>query len=288
MFSQATKQVTKINARKALALISIATASLSLANTANATIVEIKTSLSPDSIKVNLFDTTTPATVANFLDYVDSDHYTNSVVHRVATDFVVQGGGYKFTGEWPLTPLVASAPVKNEPVYSNVKGTIAMAKKGSNVHSATNQWFFNLKDNSDNLDRQNGGFTVFGQVIEGMDIVEQIAQLRLCNNSNLEGIPMVMAESQQCGDMSAPGMENFVVIEYVGIFDNSEVTDGDLIPLKSKEPDSDGDGVIDISDAFPSDPDKYLPEAEDSGGSITWFALAMLTLLTMRRRLFSM
>ena len=98
MFSQATKQVTKINARKALALISIATASLSLANTANATIVEIKTSLSPDSIKVNLFDTTTPATVANFLDYVDSDHYTNSVVHRVATDFVVQGGGYKFTG----------------------------------------------------------------------------------------------------------------------------------------------------------------------------------------------
>ena len=289
MFSQATKQVTKINARKALALISIATASLSLANTANATIVEIKTSLSPDSIKVNLFDTTTPATVANFLNYIDSGHYTNSVVHRVATDFVVQGGGYKFTGEWPLTPLVASAPVKNEPVYSNVKGTIAMAKKGSNVHSATNQWFFNLKDNSDNLDRQNGGFTVFGQVIEGMDIVDKIAQLKLCNAGDLEGIPMVMAESQQCGDMSAPGMENFVVIEYVGIFDNSEVTDGDLIPLKSKEPDSDGDGVIDISDAFPSDPAKYLPDAqEDNGGSITWFALAMLTLLTMRKRLFSM
>ena len=289
MFTQKTNKTTKKNARKALTLISIATASLSFTNTASATIVEIKTSLSEQLIKVNLFDSTTPATVANFLNYIDSGHYTNSVVHRVATDFVVLGGGYKFTGELPLTPLVASAPVKNEPVYSNVKGTIAMAKKGSNVHSATNQWFFNLKDNSDNLDRQNGGFTVFGQVIEGMDIVDKIAQLKLCNAGDLEGIPMVMAESQQCGDMSAPGMENFVVIEYVGIFDNSVVTDGDLIPLKSKEPDSDGDGVIDISDAFPSDPAKYLPDAqEDNGGSITWFALAMLTLLTMRKRLFSM
>lgn len=99
MFTQATKQITKINARKALALISIATASLSLTNTASATIVEIKTSLSPDSIKVNLFDTTTPKTVTNFLDYVNSEHYTNSVVHRVSTDFIVQGGGYEFTGE---------------------------------------------------------------------------------------------------------------------------------------------------------------------------------------------
>ena len=289
MFSQATKQVTKINSRKALALISIATASLSLANTANATIVEIKTSLSPDSIKVNLFDTTTPKTVANFLDYVDSDHYTNSVVHRVATDFVVQGGGYKFTGEWPLTSLVASAPVKNEPIYSNVKGTIAMAKKGGDINSATNQWFFNLGDNSENLDRQNGGFTVFGQVIEGMDIVEKIAQLKLCNSGGLEGIPMVMAESQTCTDMSVPGMENFVVIEYVGYFDDTKVTDGDLNPLLSKFPDSDGDGVKDIDDAFPSDPDKYLPDAEeDSGGSITWFALAMLALVSTRRRLFSM
>ena len=283
MFSQATKQVTKINARKALALISIATASLSLANTANATIVEIKTSLSPDSIKVNLFDTTTPATVKNFLTYLNDGYYNNSVVHRVATDFVVQGGGYEFTGEWPLTSIVASVPVKNEPIYSNVKGTIAMAKKGNNVHSATNQWFFNLADSSNNLDRQNGGFTVFGQVIEGLDIIEKIAQLKLCNNSNLTGIPMVVDEGQACADMSAPGVENFVVIEHVTIIDSSEVTDSDLFPLKSKEPDSDADGVIDIADAFPNDPSKYLKEADvkESGGSITWFALAMLTLLTM-------
>jgi len=284
------KQITKKNTRTLLSLISIATASLVCTNAANATIVEIKTSLSAETIKVNLFDTTTPETVVNFLNYIDEGLYTNSVLHRAVPDFIVQGGGFTFNGEWPLTALSPNATVKNEPVYSNVKGTIAMAKKGNSVHSATNQWFFNLVDNSNNLDRQNGGFTVFGQVIEGMDIVEKVAQLKLCDSSSLEGIPMVMETSQTCGDMSAPGMENFVVIEHVTIIDSSSVTDSDLFPLKSIEPDSDGDGVIDIADAFPSDPNKYLKEAdvkEDSGGSITWFALAMLGLVTARKRLFT-
>ncbi len=255
MFTQRTKK----NIRKLFTLVSITTASLSFANTANATIVEIKTSLSTESIKVNLFDTTAPETVKNFLTYLNDGHYTNSVIHRAVPGFIVQGGGFEFTGEWPLTALVPNAPVINEPVYSNVKGTIAMAKKGSNVHSATNQWFFNLKDNSGNLDRQNGGFTVFGQVIEGMDIVEKIAQVKnLCTNDGLAGIPMVMETSQTCVDMSAPAVENFVVIEHVTIIDNSEVTDSDLIPLKSKEP--------------------------DSGGSISWFVLAMLALVSTRKR----
>jgi peptidyl-prolyl cis-trans isomerase A (cyclophilin A) len=279
-------QITNKNTRTLLSLISIATASLSFANTASATIVEIKTSLSTESIKVNLFDTTTPKTVNNFLTYLNDGHYNNSVVHRAVPDFIVQAGGFSFSGEWPLTALSSNASVKNEPVYSNVKGTIAMAKKGNSVHSATNQWFFNLKDNSSNLDRQNGGFTVFGQVIEGMDVVEKIAQLKLCTSGSLEGIPMVMESNQTCVDMSAPGMENFVVIEHVNIFDSSPVTDNNLVPLKSKEPDSDGDGVIDIADAFPSDPNKYLKEAdsvEDSGGSITWFAIAMLALISTRK-----
>jgi len=275
--------------KKSLLLPAALTCSLGLSYAANATIVEIKTSLSTESIKVNLFDTTTPETVNNFLTYLNDGHYNNSVVHRAVPDFIVQAGGYSFSGEWPLTALVPNSSVKNEPVYSNVKGTIAMAKKGNSVHSATNQWFFNLKDNSSNLDRQNGGFTVFGQVIEGLDIVERIAQLKLCTSGSLEGIPMVIETSQTCADMSAPGLENFVVIEYVNIFDSSPVTDNDLVPLKSKEPDSDGDGVIDIADAFPSDPNKYLKEAdvaEGSGGSMTWFALVMLALASTRKHLF--
>ncbi len=281
-------QITNKTVKKLGFATSVLALTIGFASTASATIVEIKTSLSAESIKVNLFDTTTPETVNNFLTYLNDGLYTNSVIHRAVPDFIVQGGGYKFSDAWPLTPLASSASVINEPIYSNVKGTIAMAKKGSDVHSATNQWFFNLKDNSDNLDRQNGGFTVFGQVIEGMDIVEQISQLTLCNAGSLEGIPMVMDSTQACADMTVPGDENFVVIEHVTIFDSSEVTDSDLIPLKSKEPDSDGDGVIDIADAFPSDPNKYLPEAEeDSGGSLSWFTLVMLGLASTRKRLFS-
>jgi len=280
MFNKITKKKTS----KLFALIGIATASLGFISAANATIVEFQTS--QGSFQVNLFDTTTPETVKNFLTYVDSEHYTNSVVHRVVADFIVQGGGYEFSGEWPLTPLVANTSVKNEPVYSNVKGTIAMAKQGGNVNSATNQWFFNLENNSDNLDRQNGGFTAFGQVIgDGMLIVEKISNLTLCNSGGLEGIPMAIDNGQTCADMTAPGMDNFVVIEKITIVDSSTVTDADLNPLITKFPDSDGDGVKDIDDAFPSDPNKSVPDAEkDSGGSITWLSLAMLTLISIRRR----
>ena len=211
-------------------------------------------------------------------------------MHRVSPGFVVQAGGFEFSGTWPLTPLVPNAPVVNEPIYSNVKGTIAMAKKGNDINSATNQWFFNLKDNNDtsdanNLDRQNGGFTVFGQVIEGMDIVEEIALIQnLCTNEGLIGIPMLMEAGQTCLDMGSPGVENFVVIEQITIIDSSEVTDSGLNPLLSKYPDSDGDGVKDIDDAFPSDPNKSVPDVEESGGSIAWLSLVMLALVSTRKR----
>jgi peptidyl-prolyl cis-trans isomerase A (cyclophilin A) len=277
-------QITKKNTRKLLSLIGIATASLSFANTASATIVEFQTS--QGNFQVNLFDQTTPKTVVNFLNYVDSEHYTNSVVHRVSPDFVVQAGGFEFEGAWPLTALLPNAPVINEPVYSNVKGTIAMAKNSSSINSATNQWFFNLADNSTNLDRQNGGFTAFGQVIgDGMLVIEKIAQLKLCVSGALEGIPMVIDEGLACKDMTVPGIENFVVIEKIIIIDSSEVTDSDLNPLLTKFPDSDGDGVKDIDDAFPSDPTKSQPDAKESdGGSITWLSLIILALVSTRKR----
>ncbi len=273
------------NCKKSYALASLIAASVGLVNVASATIVEFQTS--QGNFQVNLFDQSTPQTVSNFLTYLDSAHYTNSVVHRVAPNFVVQGGGYTFTGAWPLTALTPNAAVKNEAIYSNVRGTIAMAKKGGDINSATNQWFFNLNDNSDNLDRQNGGFTVFGQVIgDGMQVLDNIAQLKLCNFSNLEGIPMAVAEGQTCADMSSPGVENFVVVENITIIDSSEVTDSNLNPLLTKFPDSDGDGVKDIDDAFPSDPNKHLADiADDSGGSITWLGLLALAFASVRKKL---
>lgn len=266
------KQIIKNKLCKISAIFSIVTASLALPNTVNATIVEFQTS--QGNFQVNLYDQSTPKTVANFLSYVDSLHYSNSVIHRVSAGFIVQGGGFTFNGTLPLTRLAANTPVINEAIYSNITGTIAMAKLGSDMNSATDQWFFNLKDNSTNLDRQNGGFTVFGQVIgNGIEVVNKIAELPLCFATSSGGIPMAIEDGTTCSDLTAPGMENFVVIEQVVIVDSSEVTDSDLTPLLSKYPDSNGNGIKDID------------EPKDSGGSITWFSLCLLSLLTMRKRL---
>lgn len=143
------------------------------------TIVRMETVLG--DIEVELFDTVTPLTVANFMNYVNDGDFTNSFIHRSVPGFIIQGGGFTFEngqlGEVPTDP-----PVANEFDRSNIRGTIAMAKLGGDPNSATSGWFFNLADNSANLDSQNGGFTVFGQVIgTGMDVVDAIAALQVWN-----------------------------------------------------------------------------------------------------------
>lgn len=143
---------------------------------ADATVVQFQTVLG--DFEVNLYDNATPRTVGNFLNYVQTGGYTDSIIHRVSPNFIVQGGGFKTDLNAQLSTIAANAPVVNEPSYSNVRGTIAMAKLGGNPNSATNQWFFNLANNAANLDSQNGGFTVFGEVTAGgMAVVDAIAAL---------------------------------------------------------------------------------------------------------------
>ena len=122
---------------------------------------------------------TTPATVANFLSYINAGRYTETVIHRSVAGFVIQGGGFSRPPTDGAAPVAIPtfAAVQNEPGNSNVRGTIAMAKQGGNPNSGTNQWFFNLNDNSGNLDNQNGGFTAFGRVIRGLDVVDRIANI---------------------------------------------------------------------------------------------------------------
>lgn len=153
---------------------------------ANATVVEFQTSLG--NFEVNLTDEATPGTVANFLQYVADGDYINTVFHRSAADFVVQGGGFIVDVELPLTIVPQDAPIRNEPVFSSRRGTIAMAKLSTRVDgvspedSATSEWFFNLADNNALLDAQNGGFTVFGEVVgDGMDVIDAIAALPTYN-----------------------------------------------------------------------------------------------------------
>ncbi len=138
----------------------------------NGTIARITTSLG--NIDVHLFDTLTPATVANFLNYATGGDYVNTIIHRVVANFIVQGGGFR--PQLPASHITTDPAVVNEPGVSSQIGTIAMAKVGNQINSATSEWFFNLGDNNTNLDNQNGGFTVFGEVIgNGMTVVNDIA-----------------------------------------------------------------------------------------------------------------
>ena len=148
---------------------------LALPQAATATVVEVETDLG--TIQINLYDNATPATVTNFLNYVNSGNFSDSIVHRSVPGFVIQGGGFITDINAQVSEIMTNPAVTNEPVYSNVRGTIAMAKLGNDPNSATSQWFINLANNAANLDDQNGGFTVFGEVTEGMDIVDTIAAL---------------------------------------------------------------------------------------------------------------
>jgi cyclophilin family peptidyl-prolyl cis-trans isomerase len=138
-------------------------------------------------INVVLFDQTgtgAPLTVQNFQSYLNTGSYTNSFIHRSIPGFIVQGGGYTYNNS-TLGTIPSNPPVQNEfsTQRSNLRGTIAMAKLGNNPNSATNQWFFNLADNSSNLNNQNGGFTVFGQALGASDLttIDAIAAVRTYN-----------------------------------------------------------------------------------------------------------
>ncbi len=138
-------------------------------------------------IDIQLYDMAAPITVANFLGYVNRGAYTNSMFHRSARGFVVQGGGYTYTaGNGAPVKVPAASAIVNEfsTTRSNLRGTVAMAKLGGNPNSATSEWFVNLANNSANLDNQNGGFTVFGRVTEsGMAVFDAIAALRVVSAS---------------------------------------------------------------------------------------------------------
>jgi cyclophilin family peptidyl-prolyl cis-trans isomerase len=144
-----------------------------------------------------LYSHATPATVDNFLDYVDAGRYTDSFFHRSVLNFVVQGGGFKYTSAGGFSAVTKYAAVANEPGVSNEEGTVAMAKVDGQPDSATSQFFVNVDAaNPGKLDEQNGGFTVFGRVADaGMNVVDTIAALprktySITGIGSLEDVPM--------------------------------------------------------------------------------------------------
>ncbi len=142
-------------------------------------------------ITLALYDEQAPLTVKNFLTYVSNGHYDNTLFHRVIDNFMIQGGGFNAEMEQKKTlePIQneASNGLKNE-IY-----TIAMART-SDVHSATSQFFINVKNNNF-LDftaptTQGYGYCVFGKVIEGMEVVDKIKKVKTGNYAGHENVPL--------------------------------------------------------------------------------------------------
>ncbi|MEM9007882.1 MAG: peptidylprolyl isomerase [Cyanobacteria bacterium P01_F01_bin.86] len=161
-------------------------------------------SLAGGVTEVLLFDQVdqgAPLTVQNFLNYVNDGDYVDSIIHRSFPGFVVQGGGFT-VDNLTVDSVPDDPPVQNEfsSDRSNVQGTIAMAKIANDPDSATNQWFFNLEDNSATLDGQNGGFTVFGQVLSDADlaVLDAIADVDIFNGTSInpafEDLPLLVED----------------------------------------------------------------------------------------------
>jgi len=148
---------------------------LQLANAANS---KVKMETSKGTIIIELYSDKAPKTVANFLEYVNSGAYDGTIFHRVIKGFMNQGGG--FTVDYKKVETKAPIPNEADNGLKNLKNTIAMART-SEPHSATNQFFINTADNAflDHTAKsmRGWGYTVFGKVIEGENIVGAISRV---------------------------------------------------------------------------------------------------------------
>ncbi|PIE39029.1 MAG: hypothetical protein CSA52_00330 [Gammaproteobacteria bacterium] len=150
--------------------------------------VKVRLATSFGAISVEMLHQRAPYSTDNFLSYVDSGFYHNTLFHRVIPGFVIQGGGFNVAGVLKKT----NAPIRNEAVngLSNLRGTLALARL-NDPNSATSQFFINLVDNKE-LDHSdsNPGYAVFGRVIDGMDVVDAIAGVETSTQGGFGDVPV--------------------------------------------------------------------------------------------------
>ena len=150
------------------------------------------------NIKIKLYPEKAPITVKNFLSYVDTGFYNDTIFHRIIPGFVIQGGG--FSKEMDRKKTLPSIKNEADNGLKNLRGTLSMARTNI-VNSATSQFFINLNDN-DSLDHgsRDFGYAVFAEVIEGMEIVDKIASVKTTNRP-MPNIPVeqVVIESVKRG-----------------------------------------------------------------------------------------
>lgn len=142
-------------------------------------------------IHVKLDEQNTPKTAANFLNYIRSDFYKDTLMHRVIDGFMIQGGGL----DEDMNTKPTNSPIENEAKSGkkNTRGTIAMART-SDPHSATAQFFINLVDNAflnyTGDSPHTYGYCVFGEVVDGMDIVDAIAKVKTGHRAGHADVPV--------------------------------------------------------------------------------------------------
>ena len=172
----------------AVLLIGLSAANVVAAEGANPVVV-MKTSMG--DIKIELDEAKAPISTANFIAYVNDKFYDGTVFHRVIPAFMIQGGGF----DKDMNQKKTKAPIKNEAGngLKNLNGTIAMART-SDPNSATAQFFINTKDNAflDHRDDsvQGYGYTVFGKVVGGMDVVQKIEAVQTTTKMPHQNVPV--------------------------------------------------------------------------------------------------
>jgi peptidyl-prolyl cis-trans isomerase A (cyclophilin A) len=164
-------------------IVGVATSSLALAQK-----VKLGTSMGDIVIEVDV--TKAPKSAANFVQYAKDGHFNGTIFHRVIDNFMIQGGG--MLPDMTQKPTRPPIPLESRNGLLNTRGTVAMARTGD-PNSATAQFFINLKDNTflnANESRDGNGYTVFGKVVSGMDIVDKIRAVPTGNNGPHQNVPI--------------------------------------------------------------------------------------------------
>lgn len=174
----------------------VAAAGTAQASEANRPLVSMETRLG--TITIELWPDKAPATVENFLRYVDNDLYDGLIFHRVIPGFMIQGGGF----DTDMVEISTYPAIENEADNgaANSRGTLAMARTRA-IDSATSQFFINLTDNDflNHSGPSNFGYAVFGQVVDGMEVVDEIAGVPTTSRRSHQNVPVepVVIESAQ-------------------------------------------------------------------------------------------
>ncbi|MGC3969972.1 MAG: peptidylprolyl isomerase [Pirellulales bacterium] len=153
-------------------------------------IITMHTNLGDVLIRLN--QKAAPRTVSNFVDYVLTKHYDGTIIHQIDAGYVLLGGSY--TDKLVQKPVRYPIPNESNNGLKNLRGTISMARNAGEPNSATSQFFLNLADNP-KLDRRSdkpdeAGYCVFGEVIQGLDVLDKIAQVRTASVSGFDKLPV--------------------------------------------------------------------------------------------------